>query len=123
MASDSPKRTTELCPSPHLEAADLPEDTVVTIKSYDWHPVGKEEKIKGVLYFREFERGMVMNRTNTILIKHLHGDVLDELVGKQIVIGPDVTNFGGNVVPCIRVRNKAVKPSDVKLHDRQKQSA
>ena len=116
MPDKAPKRTTELCPSPHLEAADLSEDTTVTIKSFDWHPVGKEEKIKGVLYFHEFERGMVMNRGNTLMLRHLHGDVLDDLVGKQIIIGPDTTNFGGNIVPCIRVRNKAPKPADVKLH-------
>ena len=55
----------ELCPSPHIEAAELNDaDKTVTICGIDFHDVGEEKTTKGVVFFKEFgDRAMVMNRT------------------------------------------------------------
>jgi hypothetical protein len=99
-------RATELCPPPHLEAADFEGDTVVTIKRVDFAEVGDEKVTKGVVYFDEHKRGLVLNRTNLKRIVGLHGSETDDWVGKKITLYPSETDFGGKTVDCIRVREK-----------------
>lgn len=106
MAGEKKRRMSELAPAPHLEAADLEGDTVVTIRGFDWHPVGKERVIKGVLYFAEFERGMVINKTNRVILQHLFGNVLDAIVGQRITLYVAETTFEGKLVPCLRIRGQ-----------------
>lgn len=101
-------QATQLCPSPHIEAADLNgAEKVVTIKGYDFHNVGAEQVKKGVLFYDEFERGMVINRTNVKRIIAIHGNNADEWKGKKITLYPSETDYAGKTVPCIRVREKA----------------
>lgn len=99
-------RSIELCPSPHLEAADLEGDTVVTIKSCTFHEVGKEKETKGVIFFDEFDRAMVVNKTNRVRIEGHHGFDTDDWIGKTITLYASETDFGGQTVPCLRVRVK-----------------
>lgn len=94
----------ELCPSKHLEAADLSGEVKVTIKTIGFSEVGEAKENRGVLYFEEFTRGMVLNRTNLKRIIALHGNETDKWVGKNLFIYPSETDFGGRTVACIRVR-------------------
>ena len=95
----------ELCPAPHLEAADLAgEDVTVTITEVGFSEVGEKKETKGIILFQEFPRGLVLNRTNLKRIIALYGNDTDAWVGKQIVLYPSETDFGGRTVPCIRVR-------------------
>jgi hypothetical protein len=97
----------ELCPAPHLEAADLNgQDVIVTIKGTDFHDVGEERERKGVLVFKEFPRAMVVNRTNLKRIVAIHGAETEEWAGKKITLYPSETDYGGRTVPCIRVRTE-----------------
>ena len=67
-------KANELCPPPHLEAADLDgKEITVTIDHVGFADVGQESVTKGVVYFTEFSRGLVLNRTNTKKIAALHG--------------------------------------------------
>lgn len=99
-------KASELCPSPHLSAADLSGDTVVTIKGVAFKEVGDKKEMKGVLFFEEATRGMVVNRTNLKRIISLHGSETDGWNGKKITLYPSETDFGGETVACIRVREK-----------------
>ncbi len=99
-------KANELCPAPHLEAADFEGDTVVTFKGVDFAEVGEEKTNKGVLWFNEFRRSMVLNRTNLKRIIAKHGGETDDWIGKKITLYPSETDFGGRTVPCIRVREK-----------------
>ena len=101
-------RSVDLCPPPHLCAADLSGDTVVTIKGFDIKEVGADKEIKGVIYFEEFTRGLVVNKTNRERIEGLHGKVDDvtEWIGKKITLYASETEYGGQTVDCIRVRPK-----------------
>jgi hypothetical protein len=72
----------------------------------DFAEVGEEKVTKGVLFFEEFTRGFVLNRTNLKRIIDLHGKETDEWMGKQITLYPSETEFGGRTVDCIRVRKK-----------------
>lgn len=101
-------KANELCPAPHLEAADLDPkvDTVVTIESVQMETIGEDKIDRGTLKFKEFPRTMVLNRTNLKrCIEHL-GDDASLWIGKQIELYPSETDFGGRTVPCIRVRQK-----------------
>jgi hypothetical protein len=80
---------------------------VVTIDHVDFHEVGEEKQNKGVLYYQEFKRAMVLNRTNLRRIIGLHGTETEEWIGKRITLYPSETDFAGRTVPCIRVREKA----------------
>lgn len=100
-------RATELCPPPHLEAADFANgDTVVTIRGVEMKEVGDEKVVKGVVYLEEFTRGLVLNRTNLKRIIGHHGNETNAWIGKTITLYPSETDFGGKSVECIRVREK-----------------
>ena len=99
-------KATDLCPSPHIEASELDGDTPVTIAKVGFSEVGEEKVEKGVVFFEEFTRGMVLNRTNLKRIIDHHGNDTDAWVGKKITLYPSETDFGGRTVPCIRVRQK-----------------
>ncbi|MBN2293568.1 MAG: hypothetical protein JXM70_14155 [Pirellulales bacterium] len=97
----------DLCPSPHLEAADLGgKDIRVTIAGVAFDEVGEERKTKGTIHFKEFIRAFVLNRTNLKRIMAQHGSETDEWIGKKITLYPSETDFAGKTVPCIRVREK-----------------
>ena len=97
---------TKLCPAPHIEAAELAGDTEVTITDVSISIVGSEQVEKGVIHFKEFDRGMVLNRTNLKRIIAWHGNETDKWKGKTLTLYPSETDFGGKTVPCIRVREK-----------------
>lgn len=99
-------KANDLCPAPHLEAADFSKDTAVTIKAVDFASVGSEQVTKGVVLFEEFARGLVLNRTNLKRIVGHHGAETDNWIGKKITLYPSETDFGGKTVECIRVREK-----------------
>lgn len=97
---------TRLCPSPHIEAAELKGDTIVTIKSVRFAEVGEEKVTKGVIDFEEFDRGMVLNRTNLKRIIAHHGNDTEGWLGKKVTLYPSETDYGGRTVPCLRIREK-----------------
>jgi hypothetical protein len=99
-------KATDLCPPPHLEAADFETDTEVTIKSVDFGEVGDEKVTKGIVFFEEYKRGLVLNRTNLKRIIAQHGGETDDWAGKKITLYPSETDFGGKTVDCIRVRER-----------------
>lgn len=99
----------DLCPPKHLCAADLDgNDVTVTIEKYDFAEVGKEKDRKGVLKFKEFPRTMVLNRTNLGRIIDHHGKDADKWIGLTVTLYESEAQNGDKIVPCIRVRAKAV---------------
>jgi hypothetical protein len=103
-------KANELCPAPHLEAADLGDsDVVVTIKDIGFAIVGSEQVRKGILQFEEMPRGMVLNRTNLKRVVAMYGSETDEWKGKKLALYASETDFAGKTVPCIRIREKVPK--------------
>lgn len=97
----------KLCPAPHLEAADLNgQEVEVTIAKVGFAQVGAEQVEKGVIYFAEFDRGFVVNRTNIKRIIAWHGNETDAWIGKKLMLYESEAEFNGQTVPCIRVRQK-----------------
>ncbi len=82
----------------------LPANPTYTIKAVDIESLPNLKKPgkdinKGVVYFREIERGWVMNRTNVECLKALFGKETGDWVGRRITLGAEPTKTG----PGIRV--------------------
>lgn len=116
-------------PSKYLKAADLQgRDVVVTMDHVDFEPVGQERRMKAVLYFQGKDKGLVLNKTNANRITEITGSALtEEWRGHRIRLFPTETQFGGDMVDCIRVRpangaamrmtRPAPPPPDPEPHD------
>lgn len=101
-------------PSNYLKATDFEGgDQTLTIKGVQIENVGgqgkKEEK--PVVYFREVDKGLILNKTNANTIeKLLKSDDTDEWLGSQITIGESEIEFQGEMMMGIRVRQRT-KPA------------
>lgn len=103
----------DMFPSKFLKAEDLgDEDHVVTIsrvEEQDVGAVGKKEN-KAVVYFDEFDKGLVLNKTNWNTIEALTGhDDTDDWTGAKVTLYATEVEFQGDMVLSIRVRLR--KPS------------
>ena len=94
-------------PSKYLTHEDLKgNDAVVTIDRVDLENVGDDQRPKPVCYFRDRQKGFILNKTNFGMIARLHGSDSDTWNGKVITLYPTVTPYQGKLVGCIRVRDQ-----------------
>ncbi len=90
-------------PSNYLKAANLDGKNVrVTISRVLVEEIGDDRK--PVLYFKDKEKGMVLNKTNANNIAVLYGDETSDWEGQDIVLFPAMVDFQGKTVEAIRVR-------------------
>jgi len=93
---------------PYLRAGHLQgEEMVVTIKEVKAEMVGREEDKRPVIYFEEFEKGMVCNKTNAKRIVALYSGDTDKWRGKKILLYPTTCEMAGEEVECLRVKKEA----------------
>jgi hypothetical protein len=112
----------QLFPSKYLKAIDLEtEEAMATLSNFVVEPVrdvqsGKDED-QPVVHFDEFEKGLILNRTNAESIAALHGRDTEAWAGKRITLfvqrGVHAFNQTWDV---IRVRN-AVPPAPKELEE------
>jgi hypothetical protein len=95
----------EAFPSPYLKAPDLPpRGKKFKIAKLQLERVGLDQKEKYVLFFKGEDKQLILNITNWDAIAEFCGADSDTWTGKDIVLYPDKTTFGGKTVDCIRVR-------------------
>jgi hypothetical protein len=105
-------RVSDAFPSKHLKAADLNGRTVrVTIDRYAIEEIGQEKSRKIVLYFRDKEKGLVLNKTNATNIELMHGPSIDDWAGCDVELFTAMVDFQGRSVEAVRV--KPVRPQRV----------
>lgn len=112
-------KANELCPSPNLQALDIGTDlgdsVNVTIKGFDKSEVGKEKQVRSRLFVEEFDRPLVINRTNVKALIDLYGNDTADWIGQPFNLYVSETSFQGDTVRCLRVRApKVEKNSDEK---------
>jgi hypothetical protein len=98
-----------LFPSKYVKAADLNGKTVtLTIARLVVEKLGHgaEEEKKPVLYFEKATKGLVLNRTNAMIIGALYGEETDDWTGKRISIYPTKVRAFGSMQDAIRVREE-----------------
>jgi len=86
-----------------LKASDL-QGRDVTLTISDVQVVEFDDGPKLEISFDGTGRTFICNKTNAGLIAEHHGMVYTDWPGKAITIYPTRTDFGGKMVPCIRVR-------------------
>jgi hypothetical protein len=69
-----------------------------------------------VVYFKDADKPMILNRTNAKTITKITGSpFIEDWVGKQIVLGVDTVSAFGELTEALRVRN--IKPAPAKAVD------
>jgi len=93
----------------YLKAADLQNKPVTLIMGKVEMAVMKDprtgsEEQKPILQFQGTDRSLVLNKTNANIIAACFSDETEAWFGQKIELYPTTTEFGGKIVPCIRVR-------------------
>jgi hypothetical protein len=100
----------DVFPSNFLKSEDLQGREVnVIINTYKMETVGSDNRL--VIYFKGKEKGFVCNKTNADRIAHYYSDDLDNWIGKGILLGTELVTFQGKTSEAIRVKGKAMAPS------------
>lgn len=97
----------DMIQSKFLRKEDFDEDQVCTIRDCKLENVGKEDDAeqRWVLYFREREKGMVLNVTTIRVLEQAYGGDSDHWVGNKVMVYVDPNvSFGGKVVGGLRLR-------------------
>jgi hypothetical protein len=95
-------------PSKYLKAADVETNVLVTISRVDIETVGQfDDETKPIVYFNEFDRGLVLNKTNSRTIASLYGSETNGWVGRKILLYSTMVDFQGKQVEAIRVKRPA----------------
>ena len=93
----------DMFPSKYLKCADLKGRAhELTMERIEQETLNGEPKF--VLYFADKEKGLVLNKTNAMMISSEYGNDTEEWRGHAIVVYPDKTMFQGKPTECIRVR-------------------
>lgn len=101
----------ELYPSKYLKASDVGDHKpVVTIESLKIEELGQGDKIdrRPILYFKDKEKGLVLNKTNNNTMIKLFGAETDAWIGKRIKLIVCEVQFKGEMVPALRISSLAV---------------
>ena len=106
-------KVSTMFPSSYLKAPDLvgssnPEPVLEIVRvSLEEMPAFDDEPAKKlpVAWFKETDKGMVMNVTNANMIAFLHGDDTDEWIGKKIQLHTPPVAFRGKSAPGLRVKD------------------
>lgn len=100
-------KTSEMTQSKYMKAADLDEDTVVTVAKVGQINLAREgaaPDMKWAIRFKEFDKPMVLNKTNIKRLEKALGDETDNWPGKQVVLFVDEVDYQGDLVPAIRIK-------------------
>ena len=113
---DKTMKVSEMTGGTYLRKDDVSDDMLLTIKSINRETVGNDEDAeeKYILYFKELDKGLVLNKTNIQMAAKATGeDDSDNWPGKKIVLYFDESvQYAGKVVGGLRLRaaRKAAKP-------------
>lgn len=89
-------------PSKWLKADDIDGDTPVTIQDVQMQNIGDDER-KPVIWFREFDKGMVLNKTNATNVSSLYGPDSDAWIGRPMTLATAMVDFQGKSTRALRL--------------------
>jgi hypothetical protein len=109
----------EMYDSKWLRCADLEgEDRVMTIEKVKAGTVGQGEdaEAKPIIWFVGVRTPFAANKTNGKTISNLYGRDTENWVGKSVTLFPTTTEYGGEMVECIRIRPEVPGRKAAKSH-------
>ena len=93
----------EAFPSNYLKADDLKgKEPNVTISHVTMEKMGEDNKM--VVYFKNSDKGMVLNKTNAMNISGWFGPETEDWTGKRVKLVVAWVDFQGRSVQALRVR-------------------
>lgn len=91
-------------PSKYLKASDVEDEhPTVTISRITREEVGQTKDMRPIVYFDEFDKGVVLNKTNATNVSKLYGSDTDNWIGKTVILGTAMVDFQGESKPAIRI--------------------
>jgi hypothetical protein len=94
-----------LFPTKYIKAADLNgQDAPLQIAGLTMEEVDEGEQ-KPVVRFVNHPQGLVLNKTNALVIAEMYGDDYDRWSGRTITLYATKCDMAGKRVDCIRVRS------------------
>lgn len=97
-------------PSTYLRAADLDgRNITATISHVDIEKIGNDDK--PVIYFKNKDKGLALNKTNANTIASAYGDDTEEWQGGELILFPTIVDYQGKSVDAIRVRIPPRRPA------------
>jgi hypothetical protein len=116
-----------------LKQTDFPKPEVLTITRAEMEnvaPPGAKPEEKYVLFFREYEKGLVLNTQNNLWLTSQFGDDVDSLVDQKVVVYVDRTvMFQGKRTGGLRLREvpkpvgNSQRSAEVVYEDDEEESA
>lgn len=98
-------------PSKYLSAADLGDQPrLATVRAITFEDMN-DGKSKPCIWFNEYDKGLVLNKTNANNIADFLGPETDAWMGHQIVMVSAMVDFQGRSVEAIRVRAPKNRPA------------
>jgi hypothetical protein len=99
-------KVNEMISSKFLRKEDFDEDQVCTIKGVELETLNQQSHDqKWVMYFKEHEKGMVLNTTTIRVLEQAFGDDSDHWIGKRVMVYVDPNvSFQGKIVGGLRIR-------------------
>jgi len=97
----------DLFPNRFLRPGDLgDQDNVFTIDRVATENLGHGDRkeLKAIVYFKEIEKGFVLNKTNATTISNMYGDQTSRWAGNKIALYVTEVSFQGTSMLGIRVR-------------------
>ena len=93
----------DVFPSRFVAAADLKgKEVSVTVDRVELETF--EDRQKPIVYFKDAEKGLVVNKTNFASIAAICGDDTDDWPGKDITLFGMMVSFKGSTTEAIRVK-------------------
>ncbi len=94
----------DLYGSKYLKCADLNgQDAVARIDNIELATFN-DGKQQYLLTFAGYSKKLGLNRTNAATLMHLFTPDTDKWIGKRITLHPDITQFQGRTVDCVRLK-------------------
>jgi hypothetical protein len=106
-------KVSEMITSKFLRKEDFDEDQVCTIKGVRLEDLGQADKPESrwVIYFKERDKGMVLNVTTIRVLESAFGDDTDHWIGNRVMVYVDPNvSFQGRVVGGLRLRPPKAGP-------------
>jgi len=113
----------DMFPSKYISAADVTQPFTLRISGVQPEEMTARDgtkEMKGVLYFSNAKKGLVLNKINATVIADCYGSETESWSGQMITLYKDRVQAFGEMVDAVRVRlpeANAVPP--VELHQRR----
>lgn len=89
-------------PSKWMKSSDIEQEMPVTMERVSMEEVGDDDR-KPVVWFREFSKGMVLNKTNANNVAELYGPDSDAWIGRQMTLATAMVDFQGRSTRALRL--------------------